>query len=140
MYSRRDRGVTVSSIALVPIGPDGAFDFSDVMSSLRDRVELGLGETDFHALRFTYVVFVDNIECCYGPAGQAMFYLDDRADPAANLNNQVAAGPKFAMVAIGGSPATGAHVFLHEVGRRSARSSCPRRTRRVPVTATRRST
>ena len=69
-----------------------------------------------------------------------MFYLDDRADPAANLNNQVAAGPRFAMVATGGSPATGAHVFLHEVGHTSARSSCTRRTRRVPVTATRRST
>ena len=108
--------MTVSSIALLPIGPDGAFTFSDVIGSLVNRVAIGLGDTDFDAPRFTYVVFVDNIECCYGPAGQAMFYYDDRPDPAANLNNQVAAGPRFAMVAVSGSPATGAHVFLHEVG------------------------
>jgi hypothetical protein len=116
MYCQADRGVTVTSIELVPIGGDGVFTFGDVIASLGDRVLHGLGGADIDAPRFTYVVFVDNVGCCYGPAGQAMFYRDDRADPAANFNNQVAAGPRFAMVEVAGSSATGAHVFLHEVG------------------------
>ena len=56
------------------------------------------------------------VTCCYGPAGQGTIYFDDRADPAGNLNNMISTGPRFAMVEIGGSTATGAYVFLHEVG------------------------
>ncbi len=40
----------------------------------RDRVANGLGDADFDAPRFTYVVFVDNVTCCYGPSGQGTIY------------------------------------------------------------------
>lgn len=116
MYCKQDRGVTVSALELLPIGIDGLFTFQDVIGSLVQRVANGLGDDDIDTPRFTYVVFVDNIECCYGPAGQAMLYGDDTADPATNLNNLVMYGPRFAMVEIGGSTFSGAYVFLHEVG------------------------
>lgn len=116
MYCKEDRGVTVSALELLPIGTDGVFTFQDVMDSLLQRVANGLGDEDFDTPRFTYVVFVDNIGCCYGPSGQAMLWGDDRPDPALNLNNQVMYSPRFAMVEIGGSTFSGAYIFLHEVG------------------------
>jgi hypothetical protein len=116
MYCRNGRKVTVSAIRLLPIGQDGVFTFGDVISSLTDRQGHGLGAADFDAPRFTYVVFVDNVTCCYGPAGQGTIYYDDRADPAGNVNNLLLAGPRFAMVEIGGTPSAGAYIFLHEVG------------------------
>jgi len=115
MYCRNGRKVTVSAIRLLPIA-DSSFTFGDVVASLLDRTAHGLGDADFDAQRFTYVVFVDNVTCCYGPAGQGTIYFDDRADPSGNLNNLISAGPRFSMVEIGGSPASGAYVFLHEVG------------------------
>jgi hypothetical protein len=116
MYCQTDRAVTVTSLALLPIGTDGAFTFNDVIASLTDRVANGLGSSDFDTTRMTYVVFVDNVGCCYGPAGQGTMYMDDRPDPRVNVNNQPLFGPRFAMVEIGGSTASGAYIFLHEVG------------------------
>jgi len=115
MYCKNGRRVTVSSIELLPIG-DTAFTFTDMIGSLEDRVTHGLGDADFDAPRFTYVVFVDNVTCCYGPGGQGTIYWDDREDPAVNLNNQAVYGPRFAMVKIAGSFSSGAYIFLHEVG------------------------
>ena len=115
MYCANRRKVTVSAIRLLPID-DSSFTFDDVISSLVERRANGLGAVDFDAPRFTYVVFVDNIGCCYGPAGQGTIYLDDGADPAGNFNNLLLAGPRFAMVEIGGPPSAGAYIFLHEVG------------------------
>jgi hypothetical protein len=115
MYCQKGRKITVSAIRLLPI-VDSSFTFDDVVDSLRDRTAHGLGDADFDAPRFTYVVFVDNVACCYGPAGQGTVYMDDRADPAVNFNNTIPSGPRFAMVEIGGSPETAAYVFLHEVG------------------------
>jgi hypothetical protein len=116
MYCANGRKVTVASIALLPIGGDASFTFGDVIGSLTSRVANGLGDTNIDTPRFTYVVFVDNVTCCYGPAGQATIYYDDRPDPRVNLNNLSGLGPRFAMVEIGGSPFSGAYVFLHEVG------------------------
>lgn len=116
MYCKNGRKVTVSAIATRPIGTDAAFTFNDVIGSLMNRVANGLGDTNFVAPRFTYVVFVDNVTCCYGPSGQGTIYYDDRPDPAVNVNNQAAFGPRFAMVEISGSAWLGAYVFLHEVG------------------------
>ena len=115
MYCKNGRRVTVSSIELLPIG-DTAFTFTDMIGSLEDRVTHGLGDADFDAPRFTYVVFADNVTCCYGPGGQGTIYWDDRGDPAVNLNNQAVYGPRFAMVKIAGSISSGAYIFLHEVG------------------------
>jgi hypothetical protein len=115
MYCKNGRRVTVSSIELLPIG-DTAFTFTDMIGSLEDRVTHGLGDADFDTPRFTYVVFVDNVTCCYGPGGQGTIYWDDRGDPAVNLNNQAVYGPRFAMVKIAGSISSGAYIFLHEVG------------------------
>lgn len=116
MYCQTDRVVTVTSLALLPIGSDGAFTFDDVITSLTDRVANGLGPSDFDTSRMTYVVFVDNVTCCYGPAGQGTMYMDDRPDPAVNANNQPLYGPRFAMVEVGGTTAQGAYIYLHEVG------------------------
>ena len=116
MFCKDDRKVTVSAIRLLPIGGDSTFTFGDVIDSLVDRVSLGLGSADLESPRVTYVVFVDNVACCYGPAGQGTIYLDDRADPRVNANNVVAYGPRFAMVEIGGPTLSGAYVFLHETG------------------------
>lgn len=116
MYCANGRKVTVASIALLPIGGDGSFTFGDMIGSLENRVANGLGDTDIDTPRVTYAVFVDNVACCYGPAGQATIYYDDRPDPGANLNNLSGFGPRFALVEIGGSPLSGAYVFLHEVG------------------------
>jgi hypothetical protein len=115
MYCQNGRRVTVSSIELLPIG-DTTFTFTDMVGSLVDRVANGLGDADFDAPRFTYVVFVDNVTCCYGPGGQGTIYWDDRGDPAVNRNNQAVYGPRFAMVKIPGSISSGAYIFLHEVG------------------------
>lgn len=116
MYCQDDRAVTVTSLALLPIGGDSTYTFTDVISSLTARVTNGLGPNDFDTPRMTYVVFVDNVTCCYGPSGQGTLYLDDRADPRVNANNQAIYGPRFAMVEVNGTTATGAYIFLHEVG------------------------
>lgn len=116
MYCKNGRRITVSSIALVPIGDDGTFTFGDLTGSLRYRVANGLGDANIDTPRITYVVFVDNVSCCYGPGGQGTIYWDDRGDPAVNLNNQAVYGPRFAMVKIDGSISSGAYIFLHEVG------------------------
>jgi hypothetical protein len=117
MYCWDDRAVSVKPIALLPIGGDNFYTFDDVIDSLESRVGNGLGEENIDTPRFTYVVFVDNIACCYGPAGQGTIYWDDRPDPDQNFNNRVASGPRFAMVEINvGSQFAGAFVFLHEVG------------------------
>jgi hypothetical protein len=115
MYCKGGRKVTVSAIRLLPI-EDTSFTFPDVIDSLLDRRANELGDADFDDPRFTYVVFVDNVACCYGPSGQGTIYYDDRADPAGNSNNLVLNQPRFAMVEIGSSPSTGAYIFLHEVG------------------------
>jgi hypothetical protein len=116
MYCRDVRSVTVSELALLPIGGDSTYTFTDVISSLTDRVANGLGAQDFETPRITYVVFVDNVTCCYGPSGQGTLYLDDRADRRVNVNNQPTFGPRFAMVEVNGTTAVGAYIFLHEVG------------------------
>ncbi|MDH5225730.1 MAG: hypothetical protein OEW46_13275 [Actinomycetota bacterium] len=116
MYCKNGRKITVSAIALLPIGGDGSYVFGDVLASLLERVTNGLGDADIDTPRYTYVVFVDNITCCYRPAGQGTIYYDDRSAPDVNLNNLAAFGPRFAMVEIGGSPFTGSYVFQHEVG------------------------
>jgi hypothetical protein len=116
MFCADDRRVTVKTIDLVPIGADNSFTFDDMIDSLLDRVDNGLGDADMNTPRFTYVVFVDNVECCYGPAGQATLYWDDRPDPQANFNNRVGSGPRFAMVEIRDDPVAEAFVFMHEVG------------------------
>jgi hypothetical protein len=115
MYCKNGRRMTVSPIELLPIA-DTAFTFADMIGSLRDRVVNGLGDADFDAPRFTYVVFVDNITCCYGPSGQGTIYYDDQSDAALNANNRTELGPRFALVEISGSTWAGAYVFLHEVG------------------------
>jgi hypothetical protein len=116
IHCRNGRRVTVGSIALLPIGGDNVFTFDDVINALVRRVESGLGTENIETPRFTYVVFVDNATCCYGPAGQGTIYWDDRPDPDRNFNNRVESGPRFAMVEISGSTAADAFVFLHEVG------------------------
>jgi hypothetical protein len=116
MYCQDDRAVTVTSLALLPIGADGTYTFTDVIGSLTDRVANGLGASDFETPRVTYVVFVDNVTCCYPPSGQGTVYMHDDPDPRVNANNLPIYGPRFAMVEINGSTATGAYVFLHEVG------------------------
>ena len=78
---RNDERVAVRTIALLPIGEDGSYTFDDVIHSFLHRVEHGLGDKDIDTPRLTYVVFVDNIACCYGPYGQSTIYWDDRADP-----------------------------------------------------------
>ena len=108
--------MTVGSIALLPIGGDNAFTFDDMIESLVSRVENGLGNANMDTPRFTYVVFVDNVACCFGPAGQGTIYWDDRADADRNFNNRLEGGPRFAMVELRGSTAADAFVFLHEVG------------------------
>jgi hypothetical protein len=115
MYCRGGRKVTVTAVHLLPID-DGVYTFADVVASLIDRRANGLGDADFDDPRLTNVVFVDNIGCCYGPGGQGSIYVDDRAEPAANWNNLATLGPRLAMIRIVGSPDTGAHIFLHEVG------------------------
>lgn len=116
MYCEDGRKVSVTSVAVAAIGSDAVFTFGDAITSVTDQVGLGLGDVDHDTRRFTYVLFVDNVTCCYGPAGQGTIYYDDHPDPAQNLNNLTATGPRFAMVEIGGSTFTGAYVFLHEVG------------------------
>lgn len=116
IHCRNGRRVTVGSIALLPIGGDNTFTFDDVIESLVSRVENGLGSANMDTPRFTYVVFVDNVTCCFGPAGQGTIYWDDRADPDRNFNNRLEAGPRFAVVELRGSTAADAFVFLHEVG------------------------
>ena len=116
MFCKNDRRVTVRSIALLPIGGDGNYTFDDVIDSLVRRVANGLGDVDIEAPRFTYVVFVDNVACCFGPAGQGTVYWDDRPDPDQNFNNRLGSGPRFAMVELRGDTNADAFVFLHEVG------------------------
>ena len=116
MFCRDDQWVTVGTLALLPIGADDSYTFDDVIDSLENRVQNGLGAKDLDAERFIYVVFVDNVTCCYGPAGQGTIYWDDRPDPDVNFNNRVASGPRFAMVEIDGSSVTEAFRFFHEVG------------------------
>lgn len=115
MFCKDDERVTVTAIELVPIGADGSFSFDDVIDSLEDRVQNGLGDSDIDTPRFTYVVFVDNVGCCLGPAGQATMYFDDRPAPDVNFNNRVGSGPRFAMVELRDTVAD-AFVFMHEVG------------------------
>jgi hypothetical protein len=116
MYCKDDRRVTVTSISLVPIGADGFYEFDDVIDSFIHRAAKGLGGSDIEIDRFTYVVFVDNVICCYGPAGQGTIYWDDRPDPDVNYNNRIASGPRFAMIERSGDAVTEAYRFLHEVG------------------------
>jgi hypothetical protein len=116
MFCEEDRKVSVRTIALIPIGADNYYTFDDVIDSFIHRVANGLGDKNIDIDRFTYVVFVDNIECCYGPAGQGTVYWDDRPDPDVNFNNRVKSGPRFAMIEISGDSVTEAFRFLHEVG------------------------
>ena len=41
-----------------------------MIASLSDRVANGLGDEDLDDPRRVYSVFVDNVACCYGPAGR----------------------------------------------------------------------
>jgi hypothetical protein len=116
MFCRNDRRVAVRTIALLPIGSDNSYTFDDVIDSFVKRVENGLGSVNIDTPRFTYVVFVDNVTCCYGPAGQGTIYWDDRPDPDQNFNNRLGSGPRFAMIEISGDSVTDAFRFLHEVG------------------------
>jgi hypothetical protein len=116
MYCKGDLRVTVKPIALVPIGADNSYDFDDVIDSFIHRVANGLGDTNIDIDRFTYVLFVDNVTCCYGPAGQGTIYWDDRPDPDVNFNNRLGSGPRFAMIELSGSSVTEAFRFMHEVG------------------------
>jgi hypothetical protein len=105
-WCQDDRRVTITAVALAPIGDDGAFTFSDVIGSLSD-----LGDDD---PRRVYAVFVDNIACCYGAGGQGTLYLDDRPGTDVNWNN--VGGPHYSMVRLGLDPTFTALAFQHEVG------------------------
>ncbi|MGZ8578582.1 MAG: hypothetical protein ACXWWX_03505 [Actinomycetota bacterium] len=114
-YCQDDKRVTILTLALVPIGGDGAFTFNDMISSLSDRVANGLGDEDLDDPRRVYSVFVDNVGCCYGPGGQATLSWDDRADPGVNWNNQTFS-PKYSMIKLGHSATSEAGIWQHEVG------------------------
>jgi hypothetical protein len=114
-WCERNVQVTLRSYRLLPIGADNAFTFNDLIGSLADRVANGLGGADLDDPRRIYSVFVDNIACCYGPAGQGTYSHDDRADPAVNWNNQTFS-PKFSLIRLGYSAQTLAGIWQHEVG------------------------
>jgi hypothetical protein len=115
-YCAKDSELTVTAVKLKAIGRDGKFGFSAVISSLVHQKSLGLGSVNYRSGRFDYVVFVDNISCCYLPSGQGTLILDDRAAPSLNWNNQTSLGAKYALVRLGYPSLVLAEIFQHEVG------------------------
>ena len=115
LFCQRDVQVTLRAWKLVPIGSDDTFTFSDLITSLADRVANGLGDEDLDDPDTIYSVFVDHIGCCYGPAGQATYSHDDRPDPAVNRNNQPLS-PRYSLVRLGYSTIALAGIWQHEIG------------------------
>ncbi len=107
-WCKKDKGITLTTVQLDPIGSDGAYTFSDVTGSLTSA-----GYTDPKAI---YAVFVANIDCCYPYGGQGTLAIDDQPDASLNTNNQPYA--RFSMLRLvdGGSPEGLAIAFQHETG------------------------
>jgi hypothetical protein len=107
-WCAKDKGVTLTTVQLAPIGGDNAYTFSDVTGSLTSA-----GYTDPKAI---YAVFVANIDCCYPYGGQGTLAVDDQPSAASNANNQPWA--RFSMLRLvdGGSPEGLAIAFQHEAG------------------------
>jgi hypothetical protein len=103
-----DRSVTISTVALAPIGSDGAYTFANVANSLAAK--------RYDDPAFIYATFVANIDCCYPYAGQGSLSLDDQPDPAHNANN--ALGTRYSMINVAPGQGAGslAFAFQHEVG------------------------
>lgn len=115
-YCAKDVQLTVTAVKLKAIGNDGAFGFNAVIKSLKDQKSLGLGPVNYRSGRFDYVVFVDNIGCCYRYLGQGTMIFDDRPDPGSNWNNSASIGAKYAMVRLGYPVLILAEILQHEVG------------------------
>jgi len=107
-WCRHDRRVTISVVALAPIGADGAYTFNEVASSL--------ATAGYDHRQSVYAVFVANIECCYPYGGQGSLAVDDEPDPDTNANN--GAYPRYSMIRFntGSAASSLARVFQHETG------------------------
>jgi hypothetical protein len=107
-WCKRDRSVTISKVALAPIGVDVTYAFDDVMSSL--------AAAGFDRAQFVYSVFVANIDCCYAYGGQGSLAVDDRPNPTSNANNGAFA--RYSMIRFNAAfSASGlARVWQHETG------------------------
>jgi len=114
LYCQDDSSVTVTPVKLKPI-KGGSYSFNDVIGSLQRQRALDLGRKDYEDPRFVYSIFVDNIGCCYAPAGQGTLYDDDSSNPAGNLNNATW-GAKYSMIRLGFSDVLEAGFWQHEVG------------------------
>jgi hypothetical protein len=116
-YCIDGKKVAVQGVKLLPIGDDGSFSFQDLIDSLENRVDNGLGSQNHDLRRYIYAVFVDNVAGAYGPAGQATLYWDDSPDPATNLNNLTNVyRARYSMIRLGFSATGEAGIFQHEVG------------------------
>lgn len=111
--------IKISVVKLMPIGPDSAFTYGDMVTSLENQVALKLGKTNFKNPNHVYGVFVDNLGWSYPYGGQASIYNDDRWRATENLNNTVSPAYccKYSLIKL--EPAWGdydALVFMHEIG------------------------
>ena len=87
---------------------DARFTFQDMICSLRNQVQLGLGKVNFDRPDRIYIVFMDKLGASYGNyCGQGSLQRDDRPG-AENWNNE---GPAYSLIACWDG-----EVVLHELG------------------------
>ena len=88
---------------------DAAFTFQDMVCSLKNQVQVGLGPVNFDRPDRIYIVFMDKLGDSYGSdfCGQGSLQRDDRPGPE-NWNNE---GPAYSLIACWDG-----EVVLHELG------------------------
>lgn len=87
---------------------DTKFTFQDMVCSLRNQVQAGLGKVNFDRPDRIYIVFMDKLGDSYGSyCGQGSLQSDDRPG-AENWNNE---GPAYSLIACWDGEVT-----LHELG------------------------
>ncbi|WP_104083947.1 Ig-like domain-containing protein [Cryobacterium sp. Y11] len=101
--------VTVRNVTLLPVGADASFTFDNYVASLQNQVAYGLGPVDYIANNRLYIAFIDQVQGAYPFGGQGELSIDDRPNPAVNVNND--ARPRYSMSVFLDMP-----VIAHEIG------------------------